>query len=306
MRVARVAAQAKINLFLRVGPRRPDGFHDVATMFLLVDLADDIIVRVDGAGRTLHVAGPRLPASGLGPTEKNLAYRAAVAYAERASWPAGFSIELTKNIPAGGGLGGGSSDAGAVLRALDALNDRPLGQAGLEQLATLLGSDVPFFVSGSARAFATGRGEEVGGLDPLEAREVLLVVPPYGVATADAYQWLDEDRTRSGSASAPATGAAAEAPRMEAKPAGMDEWEFVRRASHNDFEPIVEARHPGLRRYREQLLQHGASIARLSGSGSTVFGIFGALPTRPGDLGTEAVVLRTRTSTRVVQVEARE
>ena len=305
MRVARVAAQAKINLFLRVGLRRPDGFHDVATMFQLVDLADDIIVRVDGAGRTLHVAGPRLPESGLGPAEKNLAYRAAFAYAERAAWPAGFSIELTKNIPAGGGLGGGSSDAGAVLRALDALNDRPIGQSALEQLAARLGSDVPFFVSGSARALATGRGEEVGGLDPLDARDVLLVVPSYGVRTADAYGWLDEDRADSTPAHARPVagdlfGSAA------AVPTGVDEWELVCRASHNDFEPVVERRYPGLRRYRDQLVQHGAALARLSGSGSTVFGIFHALPAMPGDLGAEAVVLRTRTSTRVVQVEARE
>src|SRR6185436_7983433 len=105
------------------------------------DLADDIIVRVGGAGRTLHVAGPRLPEAGLGPTEKNLAYRAAMAYSERAGWPSGFSIELNKNVPTGGGLGGGSSDAGSVLRALDALNERPLGRTTLLELAAGLGSD---------------------------------------------------------------------------------------------------------------------------------------------------------------------
>jgi 4-diphosphocytidyl-2-C-methyl-D-erythritol kinase len=306
MRAARVAAQAKINLFLRVGPRRADGFHDVATMFQLVDLADDIIVRVDGAGRTLHVAGPRIPEAGLGPTDKNLAYRAAIAYAERASWPKGFSIELTKNIPAGGGLGGGSSDAGAVLRALDALNDRPIGQAALEQLAALLGSDVPFFVNGSARAFATGRGESLGGLDPLDARDVLLVVPAYGVATADAYRWLDQDRGASPGATVPVATPTPNQFSSAVKPAGMDEWEFVSRASHNDFEPVVERRHPDLRRFRELLSQNGARIARLSGSGSTVLGVFDTLPAIPGDFGAEAVVLRTRTSTRVVQVEARE
>src|SRR6185503_5044326 len=194
MPVARVAAQAKVNLVLRVGPRRDDGFHDLITMFQLLDLADEIVVRIGGAGRTLHVAGQHLPEAGLGPTEKNLAYRAAMAYTERAKWPTGFSIELFKNIPAGGGLGGGSSDAGAVLRALDTLNETPLGPSVLETLAATLGSDVPFFVSGSACAFGAGRGEEVAGLDPLPARDVVLAIPPFGVATADAYRWLDEDR----------------------------------------------------------------------------------------------------------------
>jgi 4-diphosphocytidyl-2-C-methyl-D-erythritol kinase len=310
MRVARVAAQAKINLFLRVGSRRADGFHDVVTMFQLVDLADDVIVRIGGAGRTLHVAGPRLPDAGLGPTEKNLAYRAAIAYLERAGWPNGFSIELNKNIPAGGGLGGGSSDAGAVLRALDAANERPIGPAALDVLAAQLGSDVPFFVSGSARALAMGRGEMLGGLDPLFARDVLLVVPQFGVATADAYRWLDEDRTSGYPDVTPAPESAPDpagsAVTAATPPPGSDEWDLVERASHNDFEPVVERRHPELRRIREALSGHRASIARLSGSGSTVFGVFDRLPAMPATIGGDLVVLRTRTSSRVVPVEVLE
>lgn len=306
MRVARVAAQAKVNLFLYVLAPRGDGFHEVLTMYQLVDLADDIIVRVDGAGRTLHVAGPRIPDAGLGPTEKNLAYRAAMAYADRAKWPKGFSIELHKNIPAGGGLGGGSSDAGAVLRALDALNDTPLGPSILAALAATLGSDVPFFVTGSARAFARGRGEEVGGMDPLPPRDVVLAIPPFGIATADAYRWLDEDYP---TAEAPLVAReqwpADGAERPYLVPGG-DEWEHIERASLNDFEPVVEKRHPELRRLRDLMTQSGARIARLSGSGSTVYGIFDNLPKLPERAGAGTALIRTRTSTRVVQVEVRE
>jgi len=300
MPVARVAAQAKINLFLRVGPAREDGFHEVLTMLQLIDLADDIIVRVGGSGRTLHVAGPRLPDAGLGPTDKNLAYRAAIAYATRAGWPDGFSIELNKNVPTGGGLGGGSSDAGAVLRALDALNERPLGRDALLELAAALGSDVPFFVCGSARALATGRGEELGDVDPLPAREALLLVPTFGVATADAYRWLDESR-----GTVPLR---FKAHGLDATPAkrltGDEEWALAAKTSHNDFEAVVEQRHPHLRALRAALGEEGAFMARLSGSGSTVFGLFNALPNIPTLL--EASPIRTRTSTRVVPVQLQE
>jgi 4-diphosphocytidyl-2-C-methyl-D-erythritol kinase len=307
MPFARVAAQAKVNLVLRVGPRRDDGFHDIITMFQLLDLADDIVVRVGGAGRTLHVAGQHLPPDGLGPTEKNLAYRAAIAYSERAGWPDGFSIELIKNIPAGGGLGGGSSDAGAVLRALDGLTERPLGPSALEAIAAKLGSDVPFFVSGSACAFAAGRGEEVAGLDPLPAREVLLAIPSFGVSTADAYRWLDEDRATGPGATEVIEPLSPKAERRMVNLAHDDiDWDLMRVASFNDFEPVVEKRHAELAKLREALAAEGALIARLSGSGSTVFGVFDSVPRLPTDTAPGTILIRTKTSTRVVPVEVRE
>src|SRR6185503_11221787 len=113
MRIARVQAQAKVNLFLRVGPPRRDagGYHDIATLFQRIDLADDLIVRAGGSSRSIDCAGPQLPPEGLGDPQKNLAFRAAEAYAEHVGRPRGFSIELTKRIPVGGGLGGGSADA---------------------------------------------------------------------------------------------------------------------------------------------------------------------------------------------------
>jgi 4-diphosphocytidyl-2-C-methyl-D-erythritol kinase len=300
MRVARVSAQAKINLLLRVGARDGLGYHAVSTWFLRLDLADEIVVRVGGNVRAVDVTGPRLPPGGLGPSEKNLAYRAAVAYAEHTGWPTGFSIELTKNIPVGGGLGGGSADAGAVLRALDALAAEPLGNRTLLELAASLGSDVPFLTSEHIAAFGTGRGEQLQPIDPLPPRDVLLVVPDFAISTADAYHWLDESR--------PNLPAPKELQTWLVPMSALTSWELLSETPlhTNDFEVVVERQHPALLRFRERLSSSGARIAHLAGSGSTVFGVFDGSPPSARDLGVDALVIPTRTSSRVVQVDVQE
>src|SRR6188472_3643240 len=133
-RVARVAAQAKINLRLRILAREESGYHQIETLFLRLMLADDVVVRIIDGARSLDTTGAVDPRQ-LGPVERNLAWRAATAYADATGWPAGFAIELTKEIPIGGGLGGGSADAGAVLRALDALAPTPIGEPALLAIA---------------------------------------------------------------------------------------------------------------------------------------------------------------------------
>lgn len=284
MRAARVAAQAKVNLFLNVGPRDASGYHDLLTCFRRTDLADEILVRVGGSVRTLDCSGPRMPPGGLGPAEKNLAYRAAIEYASRAGWPTGFAIRVTKNIPVGGGLGGGSADAGAVLRALNALAPQPMSAAELWSVACELGSDVPFLASESVIASGRGRGTQLS--DPVtaaEAEQLVIVVPPFSIATADAYRWLDEDRERLGWKEGPLTA-----------------------SDVNDFEASVERRHPDLRQVRERLLASGARLARLAGSGSCVFGLFADNSPAELDLGIEAEIIRATTSARVVQVEVLE
>jgi 4-diphosphocytidyl-2-C-methyl-D-erythritol kinase len=300
MRVARVSAQAKINVLLRVGARDSSGYHAISTWFLRLDLADEIAVRVGGNVRAIDVAGPRRPPTGLGPAEQNLAYRAAVAYAEHTGWPRGFSIEVTKNIPVGGGLGGGSADAGAVLRTLDALAAEPLGSQTLTELAGSLGSDVPFLTSEFIAAFGEGRGEKLQPVDPLPARDVVLVVPDFAVSTADAYRWLDESRSN-----VPAPGALQT---WLVPMTALTSWELLRETPlhTNDFEPVVERRHPALLQFRERLISSGAQIAHLAGSGSTVFGVFEGAPPSGRDLGVDALVIATRTSSRVVQVEVLE
>jgi 4-diphosphocytidyl-2-C-methyl-D-erythritol kinase len=290
---ARVLAQAKVNLLLRVGARDASGYHEIGTVFQRLDLADEIVVRAAGTDRSLDVSGPRVPAEGLGPVAKNLAFRAAVAYAERATWLRGFAIELTKHIPAGGGLGGGSADAGAVLRALDALAPRPLGGTALWEIGRSLGSDVPFLTTEHAIALGGGRGDKLAGAESLHARDVVLLIPSFGIATADAYDWLDEGR---GNTPVPPVAPAT----------GKWGWDFIERHSINDFEPVVERRHPELRAYRQRLGSLGARVARLAGSGSTVFGVFAGSAPNERELALDALMVASRTSTRVVQVEVLE
>ncbi|HKW48366.1 MAG TPA: 4-(cytidine 5'-diphospho)-2-C-methyl-D-erythritol kinase [Gemmatimonadaceae bacterium] len=261
--IARVAAQAKVNLLLRVLAREESGYHSIETVFLRLSLADDVAVRVgpDVSGRSLDCNGEALPEGGLGPPEENLAYRAACTYADETGWPTTFSIELTKQIPTGAGLGGGSADAGAVLRALDAMSPSPLGHR-LVELAPSLGADVAFMSIDSPMAVAWGRGERLLPLPALAARPIVLLMPAFGVSSKDAYGWLAHDRGEYGPRSA------------VLQPSELDTWEGVASLATNDFEPVVSRRHPEIVSYVEALKGAGALPAMMSGSGSTVFGVF--------------------------------
>jgi 4-diphosphocytidyl-2-C-methyl-D-erythritol kinase len=307
MRVARVKAQAKVNLGLRVLPLiDSDGYHLLMTLFQRIDLSDDVVVRSGGTSRSLDVSGPRVPGSGLGPVEKNLAYRAAVAFVERRGvrMPGGFAIELTKNIPVGGGLGGGSADAGAVLRALNALAPTPLIAEELRDIAAVLGADVPFLAGEHATALGMGRGEMTFPCPSPPPAPVAIIVPDFGIATQDAYAWLDQENppTELGG-----SGYGVGKPDI---PAEAPDWDGLEEFGNN-FEPVVEKRHPELRRYRESLVGGGAILARLAGSGSCVFGVFD--PVSPVkldefDFARSAApfrgdILHTRTSARVVEVK---
>ncbi|HSQ32998.1 MAG TPA: 4-(cytidine 5'-diphospho)-2-C-methyl-D-erythritol kinase [Gemmatimonadaceae bacterium] len=290
---ARVRAQAKINLILRVLAREASGFHSIETVFLRLDLSDEISLRVT-SGRSLDCSGPALPVGGLGPVERNLAYRAADEYARVTGWPAGFAIEIEKHIPIGGGLGGGSADAGAVLRALDALSPNPLGPR-LVELAAGLGADVPFMSIDSPMSLAWGRGERLYPLRPLESRPILLAVPDFGIATADAYAWLAASRGQY----AP-VGAVLAADSLAT-------WEEVAREATNDFEAVVARRHPIIADLIDRFRSMDALVAMLSGSGSTVFGVFDEAPDRSGV--SDVAGLRTvvsNTSDRVSRVERTE
>jgi 4-diphosphocytidyl-2-C-methyl-D-erythritol kinase len=288
--VARVSAQAKLNLLLRVLARETSGYHSIETVFARIDLADEIVVRVS-SGRSLDCSGPAVPAHGLGPVERNLAYRAALAYVDATGWPSGFAIEIEKNIPVGGGLGGGSADAGAVLRALDALSPKPLGHRLIE-LATPIGADVPFMTIESPMALAWGRGERLLPLHPLDSRPVVLLIPDFAVATADAYGWLSSDR----GGYVPTASVLA--------PGALATWEAVAALATNDFEPPVSARHPEISALVEELDAADAFISMMSGSGSTVFGVFSGSPdARFSGARSGSRALASRTSERVRPVE---
>lgn len=265
MIAGRVDAQAKVNLLLRILAREQSGYHSLETIFLRLELCDGVHVRATDRGRTIDCGGPAWPSTGVGRPEENLAYRAAAAYSEAAGWPAGFAIEIDKHIPVGGGLGGGSADAGAVLRVLETLSPRPLGRTILT-LAAALGADVPFLTSTEAMALGWSRGERLFPLVALPARPVAIVIPTFAVPTRSAYEWLAATRHRY--VPQPWTFA----------PADLASWHGAARIAANDFEPVVDARHPEIGRSIDALRESGASIAMLSGSGSTVFGVFDADP----------------------------
>lgn len=271
MPAATVRAQAKINLFLRVVGREATGYHHIETLFCRIGLADSVGVSLTSGTRALDCTGPEIPGEGLGPIENNLAWRAATAYSERAGWPAGFEIALEKHIPVRAGLGGGSADAGAVLRALNALNPRPLDQPTLEDIAASLGADVVFLTQDeSPVALARARGDVYTVLAPLDAKPCIIAMPRDGIVTRDAYAWIDETRAWMGrEVPAPATGFRVPVPLT---------WDDVAKVAHNDFEDVVFPRHPRIAATADWL-QHvplhrsPTRIVLMSGSGSAIFGI---------------------------------
>lgn len=288
----RVEAQAKINLRLKVLGLGDSGYHAIETVFLRLALADRITVAVsDGGGIELDVGGDSSLVVASGPAEQNLALVAARVYCERAGWHPHIRIRVKKLIPVGAGLGGGSADAAAVLRALNALAPSPLPIAELLSLATTIGSDVPFLVSDDAMAVGWGRGERLMPLPPLPVRPVILAVPPIHVSTRDAYEWLG--RARGGAPPPPTLPGDAFA-----------SWERAAEHAENDFLQAVTERHPVIGAIRESLIARGARIAMLTGSGSAVFGIFDSdTPDEPGTSGSEWGEIRTSTAAHVVPLE---
>lgn len=284
---ASVEAQGKLNLFLRVLARESGGYHQLETLFVRLELADTVRVSTATKARELRSTG-----AASGPPERNVAFLAAERFASAAGWPDGFLIEIEKRLPVGGGLGGGSADAGAALRALNALAPKPLTARALAGVAFSVGADVPFLTDDVALALAWGRGERLLALRPLPAREVLLVAPPFGVSTKDAFGWLALARGSAISEALP--------------PLAVDQlerWEQIARLAGNDLEGVVIERHPELGVALTVLETAGAKIARMTGSGSTLFGVFDRRP--PPELGgipDGFRVVHTRTATSVAPV----
>ena len=252
----RLSAPAKVNLRLGVLGKRPDGYHDIDTLFQAIDLCDEVEVRLGGAGIRLHVAG-----ADLGAIEDNLAHRAAVRFAAEVGLSRGVDIELTKRIPAGAGLGGGSSDAAAVLRCLAALCGLDDADARLGRAALALGSDVPFFLCGSPLARGRGRGEVLDPLASLPAGDLVLVSPPVHVVTAEAYTALS--KSRGGSVRA-----------VDRTTPTPHSWAEVAARASNDFQAVIAGAHAEVGRALDAVRSAGAAFTLMSGSGSSVFGSF--------------------------------
>lgn len=254
----RVAAHAKINLFLRIHARESSGFHQIETAFALLELADELIVRRTASGVELQVHGPD-----LGPAEENLAVRAARAVLGATGSRFGVAIELTKRIPVRAGLGGGSSDAAAALHAVNALAGNAVPRHELLHFAAKLGSDVPFFAGGASLALAWGRGERQFRVPAPPAAPALIAVPPIAVATPDAYRWWDEQNP-SPTSRGPVT--------LDAE--ALATWGSIGRLGGNDFESVVFGKHPPLRTLYERMAETGPVWVRLCGSGSAVAAVY--------------------------------
>jgi len=248
---------AKVNLHLEVLGLRPDGYHELRTLFQSVDLCDLVHLEIGGSGVRLAVAGQALPAD-----ERNLAHQAATAFL--AAWPVadGVRITLEKNIPLGGGLGGGSSNAATVLQGLrHLLGVQQSTDARLEELGRALGADVPFFLTGGL-ALGSGRGDEILPLPDLPEREIWLVTPALEVSTASVFQ---EFRELTGDREVSSMGSLVWGE-------GVD-WEMAARG-WNDLQPIVMRRFPEVCRVYNALVEAGARTVRLSGSGATWLALF--------------------------------
>ncbi len=265
---ARVRAHAKVNLGLRVLAPRPDGFHNLCTVFQTVGLHDDVSVSVrSGTDRGIRLHCDREDLNHPG----NLAWRAADQLLRRMQADALVRIGLRKRIPSGAGLGGGSSDAAAVLRALGILlSPRPPDQV-LKEVAGDIGSDVPYFLLGGTAA-GTGRGTLLAPLPELGPRPIALALPDIEVPTAWAYRALDQARAMK----LTSTGRSNKLNSVRSEPApsrGPACNDFPERMT-NDFESVVFDRFPALGEIKREILSLGARQALLSGSGSAVFGMF--------------------------------
>ena len=262
MTAVRVAAYAKINLFLRVLARETSGFHQIETAFALLELADELTVRRTDSGVTLEVEGPD-----VGPSDENLAVRAARMVLDATGNRFGVAIKLTKRIPVRAGLGGGSSDGAAALHAVNALAGNAVPRHELHHFAARLGADVAFFASGAALALAWGRGERQFRMPAPPSLPALVAIPPVQVATPDAYAWWDE-QNRSPSPSTPPRGPVT----LDAD--ALATWGSIGRLGGNDFEAIVFAKHPDVRTLYERMAETGPIWVRLCGSGSAIAAVY--------------------------------
>lgn len=252
-----VKAHAKVNLDLRVLGTRPDGYHELRTVFQSIELHDTLVCVARDGPFTIACEVPGIPLDA-----RNLVWRAAAALwtaLGRSGGPRDAAVTIEKEIPMETGLGGGSADAASALLLLArSWGGAPLGL--LREVAADLGADVPFFLSGGT-ALGLGRGEEIYPLVDLPPHWVVIVTPPFGVSTAEAYAWYDEDRT-----------AGLREPReLQTLPVP---WPTRAAQMINDLEPPVVRRHPEIGMLKTALRGAGAVAAAMSGSGSAVFGLF--------------------------------
>jgi 4-diphosphocytidyl-2-C-methyl-D-erythritol kinase len=254
-----VYAPAKVNLYLRVTGRRPDGYHDLVSIMQALDLYDEVEVERTGQGISVTCDEPGVP-DGPG----NIAYRAAEALMDRCPKDAGVSVRIKKNIPSAAGLGGGSSDGAAVMRAMQLLFGLDIPREEMFKIAATVGADLPFFL-GWPTALAEGIGDILSPLDPPPLTWVVLVNPGIEVPTGWVYANLNLGLTKSS---------------INTKLPQPDGWaedrSLIGPSLYNDLESVTVGRYPEIAKIKSELIDLGADGALMSGSGSTVFGLYGS------------------------------
>jgi 4-diphosphocytidyl-2-C-methyl-D-erythritol kinase len=254
-----IHAPAKINLFLEVLRRRDDGYHELRTLMCCIGLCDKLVVRLGGEADRIRCDHPDVPSN-----KSNLAMRAAELFNDTLAEQTGkrpkhVDIQLTKLIPAGAGLGGGSSDAAAVLTLLNNAYGQPFDSVQLQRMAKTLGADVPFFVF-QRPALAGGIGERLEAYDGLAPWGVVVVYPGFGISTAEVFENLNLRLTKC---------------KKKNRYFPFDQGKFdPARHLCNDLETVAVRRFPILDKIKKDLLNQGAIGSLMTGSGSAVFGLF--------------------------------
>lgn len=256
-------AFAKINLGLKILGKRRDGYHEIRTVYQTIELHDRLTVSLHSKRGAVCV---ECDDASIPTGRENIVHRACVLWKQARRCSRGIEVHLEKRIPAGSGLGGGSSDAAATLIGLERLTGNRLEAAQRRAVASRLGSDVPLFLLGG-RVLGCGRGQEVYPLEDLPERRCLVVFPGFTVSTAEAYASLRRTpgfrltRTR-------------EAPSIDSfgarSPFPLEQWG----PAENDFEQVVFARWPELAKLKRRFIRAGAETASLTGSGSAVYAVF--------------------------------
>ena len=251
----KILSPAKINLFLHVCGKRPDGYHELFSLMCRITLFDELLLQI-GKGEKIEI---HCSHSDIPEDDTNLAHRAACLFQSKLGSTQGVRIHLDKKIPVGAGLGGGSSNAASILMALNIYHGRPFSREQLMELGLSLGADVPFFIF-QKPAIATGIGEKLEAFEGALPYHILLIYPGFNVSTAETYQNLNFGLTNE-----------------QKKPTSNDlKRNRFDPAYHliNDLERVTAQKHPEIGLAKEKLLNLGAIGALMSGSGPTVFGLF--------------------------------
>ena len=257
MGTLRLRAHAKVNLFLRIVGVRTDGYHDIESVVVPLELHDVVEITATCGPLTVSADWDEVPDG-----EGNLCHRAAAAYDRATGLTSAVAVGVNKSIPVAAGLGGGSADAAATLMGLNELHDRPLSPEQLTALAAALGADVPLFLA-HGPALLEGLGDRVTPLECGQPIHLVLAKPPFGMDTAEAYRLADQYWQR---CPFPVEDTIAALQHGDAERVGY--------ALYNDFWGPVAARHPELADIRHALLAAGAFGASITGSGTCLFGVF--------------------------------